>query len=147
MGYGSWYIVQAAMTNVKILLNCMRMPKSHSGLNGRILNSCGKIIENTKNKCSVGGAHGGCFQDLETCEIKVAQGMDYDVYLLGLAFGSLRFFTTSLEIRAVDRSVFYDLSARPAPPAPQTLSHNLRRHRSPSRRRARGCVPYFLCPA
>ena len=32
-------------------------------------------------------------------------------------------------------------------PSPQSLSHNLRRHRSPSRRPARGCVSYFLCPA
>ena len=28
-----------------------------------------------KRKCSGVGAHGGCFQDLENCEIKFAQGM------------------------------------------------------------------------
>ena len=65
----------------------------------------------------------------------------YDVDLLGLF---LRFFTTSFELRAVDRSVLCHLSPRPAPPAPQSLSHNLRRHRSPSRRPARGRVPYFF---
>ena len=66
----------------------------------------------------------------------------YDVDLLGLF---LRFFTTSFELRAVDHSVFCHLSPRPAPPAPQSLSHNLRRHQS--RRPARGCVSYVLCPA
>ena len=29
----------------------------------------------TKQKCSGVGAHGGCFQDLEICEIKFAQGI------------------------------------------------------------------------
>ena len=29
----------------------------------------------THKKCSGGGAHGGCFQDLEICEIKFAQGI------------------------------------------------------------------------
>ena len=40
---------------------------------------------------------------------------EYDVDLLGRF---LRFFPTSFELRAVDRSVFYDLSLGPAPPAP-----------------------------
>ena len=30
-------------------------------------------------------------------------------------------------------------------PAPQPLSHHLRRHRSPSRHPARGCVSFFFC--
>ena len=30
---------------------------------------------NTKQICSGGGAHGGCFQDLQICEIKFAQGI------------------------------------------------------------------------
>ena len=60
--------------------------------------------------------------------------------LLGLF---LRFCTTSFELRAVNRSVFCHLSPRPAPPAPQSLSHNISRHRSPSRRPARGCVSCF----
>ena len=68
----------------------------------------------------------------------------YDVDLLGLF---LRFFTTSFELRAVDRSAFCHISPRPSPPAPQSPSNNLRRHRSLSRRPARGCVSYFLCPA
>ena len=49
---------------------------------------------------------------------------------------------TSFELRAVDRSVFYHLSPGPAAP-PQSLSHNLRRHRSPSRHPARGYVSSF----
>ena len=76
---------------------------------------------------------------MEICEIKLLRV--YDVDLLGLF---LRFFTTSFELRAVDRRVFCHLSPRPAPPAPQSLSHNLRRHRSPSRRPARGCVSSFF---
>ena len=44
----------------------------------------------------------------------------YDVDLLGLF---LRFFTTSIDLRAVDRSVFCHLSARPATSALQSLSH------------------------
>ena len=68
----------------------------------------------------------------------------YDVDLLGPTFDILRFFTTSFELRAVDRSLFCHLSPRPAPPVPQSLSHNLRRHRSPSRRPARGCVSSFF---
>ena len=67
----------------------------------------------------------------------------HDVDLLGLF---LRIsLTTSFELRAVDRSVFCHLAPRPAPPAPQSPSHNLRRHRSPSRRPARGCVSFFFC--
>ena len=66
----------------------------------------------------------------------------YDVDLLGLV---LRFFTTSFELRAVDRSVFFHLSLRPAPPAPHSLSHSRRRHRSASHRPARGCVYYLFC--
>ena len=54
------------------------------------------------------------------------------------------FFATSFELRAVDRGLLCHLSARPAPPATQSLSHNLRRHRSPRRRPARGFVSYFL---
>ena len=81
-----------------------------------------------------GGAHGGCFQDLELCEIKFAQGNMTWACSVGPAFVFLRFFTTSFELRAVDRSVFCHLSPRPAPPAPQSLSRNLRRHRSPRRR-------------
>ena len=72
---------------------------------------------------------------------------EYDVDLLGPACDFLRFFTTSFDLRAVGRSVFCQIYPRPSPPAPQSLSHNLRRHRSPSRRRARGCVSYFECPA
>ena len=67
--------------------------------------------------------------------------------VLAPAFDFLRLFATSFELRAVDNSVFCHLSPRLAPPAPPSLSHNLRRHRSPSRRPARGCVSYFLCPA
>ena len=66
-------------------------------------------------------------------------GVD-DVDLLGLL---LRFFTCSFDLRVVDRSVVCHLSPRPAPPAPQSLSHNISRHRSPSRRPARGCVSCF----
>ena len=68
---------------------------------------------------------------------------EHDVDLLEPAFDFLRFFSTSFEPRAVDRSVFCHLSPRPAPPPPQSLSHN-RRHHPPSRRPARGCVSYFL---
>ena len=48
---------------------------------------------------------------------------EYDVDLMGPAFDFLRFFTTSVELRAVDRSVFYNLSPRPAPPAPFLHDH------------------------
>ena len=50
-----------------------------------------------------------------------------------------RTFRAGFDLRAVDRSVFFHLSRRPVPPAPQSLSHNVRRRRSPSRRLARGC--------
>ena len=50
-------------------------------------------------------------------EHKFAQGK-YDVDLLGRAFDFKRFFTTSFELRAVDRSVFCHLSPRPVPPVP-----------------------------
>ena len=66
---------------------------------------------------------------------------EYDVDLLGLF---LRIFTR-FELRAVDRSVFFHLSLRPAPPAPHSLSHSRRRHRSASHRPARGCVYYLFC--
>ena len=62
----------------------------------------------------------------------------YDVDLLGPL--------TSFDLRAVDRSVFCHLLPRPAPPAPQSLSNNLRCNCSPSRRRAQGWVSYFFCP-
>ena len=65
------------------------------------------------------------------------------MHLPGPAFDFLRFFTKRFELLTVDRSVFCHLSPRPAPPAPQSLSHNLHRHRSPSLRPARGCVSYF----
>ena len=39
---------------------------------------------NEKKKCSGGGVHDGCFQDLEISEMKFAQGTKYDVDLLGL---------------------------------------------------------------
>ena len=69
----------------------------------------------------------------------------YDVDLLGLF---LRFFTTSFELRAVDRSAFCHLSPRPAPPAPQSLSHDLRRHRSLSKPPPSSRLRVlFLCPA
>ena len=45
---------------------------------------------------------------------------EHDVDLLEPAFDFLRFFSTSFEPRAVDRSVFCHLSPRPAPPAPQS---------------------------
>ena len=64
---------------------------------------------------------------------------------VGPAFIFLRFFTTSFKLRAVDRSAFYHLSPGLAPPPPQSLLHNLRRHRCPSRHPARGCVsPFFV---
>ena len=47
----------------------------------------------------------------------------------------LRFFTTSFELHADDRSVHYHHSQGPAPPAPQSISHH------------RGCVSSFLCLA
>ena len=55
----------------------------------------------------------------------------------------LRLFTTNFELRVVDRSVFCHFSPIHAPPAPQSLSHNLRHHRSTSRRPARGACPIF----
>ena len=64
---------------------------------------------------------------------------------LGPAFDFLQLFTTGFELRAIDRCVFYHPSAGLLP-APQSLSHHLRRHRSSSRRPARGCVSSFLCP-
>ena len=54
-------------------------------------------------------------------------------------------FTTTFEFRVTDCSVFCHLLPRPVPPANQSLFHNLQRHRSPSRRPARGCVSLFLC--
>ena len=69
---------------------------------------------------------------------------EHDVDLLGPSFYFFRFFTTSFELRVVDRSVFCHLLPRPAPPAPQSLSHNLCRHSSPRRRPARGCVLFFV---
>ena len=78
-------------------------------------------------------------------ENQIFSGNTYDVHLPGPAFDFLRFFTKRFKLRAVDRSVLYHLSPRPAPSAPQSLSHNLRRHLSPSLRPARGCVSYFLC--
>ena len=69
---------------------------------------------------------------------------EYQLGLLGL---SLRFLT-SFELRAVDRGACCHLSSRLGPPAPQSLLHNFRRHRSLSRRRlARGCLPLYLCTA
>ena len=56
---------------------------------------------------------------------------------------NLRFLTTSFELREVDRCAFCHRSPRPAPPAPQSLLHNLRRRRSPSRRPAQGYVSFF----
>ena len=70
---------------------------------------------------------------------------EYIMDLPGPAFNLSRLFTTTFEFRVIDRSVFCHLSPRPV--APQSLSHNLQRHRSPSRRPARGCVSLFLCPA
>ena len=89
-----------------------------------------------------GGAHGGCFQDLEICQNKFAQGGGRQ-NMTWTCVCFLRFFTTSFDIRAVDRSVFCHISPGPAPPPPQSLSYNLRRHRSPSRHPARGCVSSF----
>ena len=54
---------------------------------------------------------------------------------------------SSFELGTVDRSVFYHLSPGPDPPAHQSLSPNLRRHPSPSRHPARGCVSSFFLPA
>ena len=53
-----------------------------------------------KKKCLGGGAHGGCFHNLEICEIRFAQSgnMTYDVDLLGPACDFLRCFTTSFEL-------------------------------------------------
>ena len=60
----------------------------------------------------------------------------YDLDLLEL-FSTL-FNNEGFELRTVDRSVVCHVSPRRALPAPQSLSRNLRRHRSPSRRPARG---------
>ena len=89
----------------------------------------------TQKKCSGGGAHGGCIQDSENFEIKSAHGICGGP-LLGPAFVFFffRFFTSSFDVRAVDRSEVCPLSPRPVPRAPHSLSHNLRRHRSPTRR-------------
>ena len=65
---------------------------------------------------------------------------EYDVDPGGPAGISLRFFITSVELRAVDRSDFRPLSPRPAARGPHSLSHNLRRHRSPNHHPARGTV-------
>ena len=89
----------------------------------------------TQQKTQWGGAHGGLFQDVEICDINFSQGI-----LLRPALDFLRFFTTSFELRAVDRSVYCHLSPSPPPAVPQSLSHNLRRHRSPSRHTSRGWV-------
>ena len=93
-----------------------------------------------QQQISGGGAHGGCFQDLDICEINISKGI-----WRGRARTFLWFFT-SFELRAVGRNMFLHLSPTRSPPAPQSLSHNLCRHRSPSRRPARECVFYFLCP-
>ena len=66
----------------------------------------------------------------------------YDVDLLGPTFDFLRFFTTRFELRAIDRSVFCHLSSTRPGPAP--LSHNLRRHRSPSRRQLEVACLFFV---
>ena len=55
-------------------------------------------------------------QDWDFCDVKFAQGV-----CRGPAGTFVRFFTTSFELRAVDRSVFCHLSLRPAPPAPLSL--------------------------
>ena len=91
-----------------------------------------------------GRARGGCFHDSGFVK-KTKLLREYIVDLLGPAFNFSRLFTTTFEFRVIDRSVFCHLSPRPV--APQSLSHNLQRHRSPSRRPARGCVSLFLCPA
>ena len=68
--------------------------------------------------------------------------------MLGPAFDLfLILITSSFELRAVYRSVLCHLSPRPVPPAPQSLSHNLRRRCSSSMRQARRWVYYFLCSA
>ena len=65
---------------------------------------------------------------------------EYEVDLLGFVYDFTQL--NSFELRAVDRSVFCHLSPRPAPPTPQSLSHNFRCHGSPSRRPPRGVA----CP-
>ena len=89
-----------------------------------------------------GGAHGGCLQDLEICENTLAEGGGRK-NMTWICVWVLRFVTTSFELRAIDRGAFYHISPRPAPRAPPSLSHHLRRHRSRSRHPARCCVSFF----
>ena len=51
--------------------------------------------------------------------------------------------TTSFELRAVDRSAFCHLSPRPAPPAPQSLTHILRRHFFQAAAQLEVACPFF----
>ena len=48
---------------------------AHNGKNGIIREFRENEMKKNTKKCSGGGAHGGCFQDLEFCEIKFAQGI------------------------------------------------------------------------
>ena len=96
----------------------------------------------TNKKCSGGGAHGGCFNDLEICEINFFSG-----YMAWTCWDFLTIFHNKFRASCGRPQCVLHLSPRPAPPDPQSLSHNPHRHRSPSRRPARGCVSYFLCPA
>ena len=63
-----------------------------------------------------------------------------DVDLLGL----FRDFHNKLRASCGRPQCVPPLFAETAPPVHQSLSHNLRRRRFPSRRRARGCLSYFF---
>ena len=100
-------------------------------------------------RSTAGRTSGGlyrCFQRIWNL-VKLNLLREYDADLLRPAFEFLRFFATSFELCAVNRSVFCHLSPRFAPRAPQFLPHDLRRHCAPSPRPARSCVSYLLCPA
>ena len=79
------------------------------------------------------------------CSWRVLPGLEIceTIFCSGCITWTLRFLTTSFELREVDSSAFCHRSPRPAPPAPQSLLHNLRRRRSPSRRPAQGYVSFF----
>ena len=77
-----------------------------------IVESFGKKWKQRK-KCSRDDFHGGCFQESENREKQISSGIKCNVDLLGLALDFSRFFTTSFELLAADRSVFCHLSPRP----------------------------------
>ena len=68
----------------------------------------------------------------------------YDVDLTGLFYDFSRQVSSFVRSTAVCSATFRrDLLVQLL----KSLSHNLRRHRAPSRRPARGCVSFFLFPA